>query len=236
VTEAQAAFLPQGQKPAAVAPELAMNDIDSLNLHRAFAAALVSLAVALSLALCPTAAAAQPVEVQVARHGDLVTVDVQAVVAAPADAVFGVLTDYAHMPLFLSTVKTSAVIGEHDGIDEVEQSGEARHGFLHFTYHTVRDIEAIDKRELRSHLVSGDFKSYEMTTKLVDQGASTLIEQHGEYVPNAWVPPGIGPRIIKEETAKGYGELIAEIMKRQGVASTSTSVSVKDTPSTPAAQ
>ncbi len=69
--------------------------------------------------------------------------------------------------------------------------------------------------EIRSHLVSGDFKSYEATTRLVEQPSGTLIVHHGEYVPKAWLPPMIGPAVVESQTRKQYAEMIAEILRRK---------------------
>ncbi|WP_082541818.1 MULTISPECIES: SRPBCC family protein [unclassified Rhizobacter] len=168
--------------------------------------------------LCPMAQA-QPVDVQVLLQGDKVVLDVSASVAAEREQVWAVLTDYEHMAGFVSNLKSSAVIGHDNNALQVEQSGEARHGLLHFAFHSVRSVELVAPQEIRSHLVSGDFKSYEATTRLiVEDGGRTRIAFHGEYVPNRWVPPGIGPSLIRSETGKQYDELIAEIRRRKNAA------------------
>jgi len=159
---------------------------------------------------------AQPVDVQVVlQDGGKVVLDVSASVSAPREQVWAVLTDYEHMTGFVSNLKSSAVIG-HDGpLLQVEQSGEARHGLLRFAFHSVRAVELVAPQEIRSHLVRGDFKSYEATTRLAaPDSAHTLISFHGEYVPNRWVPPGLGPSLIKSETGRQYEELIAEVLRR----------------------
>lgn len=38
-----------------------------------------------------------------------------------------------------------------------------------------------------------------------------------------WVPPGIGPALIKDETTRQYGELIAEMLRRERAAATAPS-------------
>lgn len=186
----------------------------------------------LLLSLPCTSVQAQPVDVQVVLQDGKVVLDVTASVAAEREQVWAVLTDYEHMAGFVSNLKSSAVIGHEGGALQVEQSGEARHGLLHFAFHSVRSVELVAPQEIRSHLVSGDFKSYEATTRLTapDSG-HTLITFHGEYVPNRWVPPGIGPSLIKSETGRQYDELIAEIRRRQGAAA--HAVSPASSPASP---
>lgn len=158
---------------------------------------------------------AQPIEVQVDMRGERVVVDVQATVAAvPADA-WAVLTDYDHMARYVSALKSSSVVNKYGNVLEVEQTGIARVGFMNFSFYSLRAVHLTPEKEIRSQLIRGDFKSYEFTTRIVDKGANSLIIHHGEYVPNSWVPPGVGPSLIKAQTAKQYEELVAEILARR---------------------
>lgn len=169
------------------------------------------------LALClPLAAAAQQVEVSVRQNGEQIVVDVTARVAARVDNVWAVMTDYEHMADYLTALTSSRIVGRKGNELEVAQTGEARRGFLHFSFATVRAVELTAEREIRSHLIRGDFKSYDFSTRIVPEvGGMVAIVHHGEYVPTTWVPPVVGPAMIESETRKQYGELIAEIVRRQ---------------------
>ena len=168
-----------------------------------------------ALMLWPCVSDAQPIEVRVEKRGEFVVVDVEATVAVEPWQAWAVLTDYDHMAGYLSMLKSSAIVKREGNSLHVEQTGEARRAFLHFSFHTVRAVELVPDREIRSQLISGDFKSYAFTTQLKEKDAHTLIVHHGEYVPHTWVPPGIGPALIKAETTKQYEELIAEMLRRE---------------------
>jgi hypothetical protein len=169
---------------------------------------------ALSLSL---AAQAQPIEVAVQTKGQRVIVDVTAQVAAEPRQAWDVLTDFDHMADYLSALKSSRVTSRKGLALEVAQSGEARRGFLHFSFETVRSVELVPQREVRSRLIRGSsFKSYEFVTRIVPSGAgATTVVHHGEYEPTTWVPPVIGPALIEAETRKQYTELLAEMLRRQ---------------------
>ncbi|MEP7296091.1 MAG: SRPBCC family protein [Burkholderiales bacterium] len=167
------------------------------------------------LLLWPCLGNAQPIDVRVEKRGEYVIVDVEATAAVDPRQAWEVLTDYEHMASYLSTLKASAIVKREGNSLHVEQTGEARRAFLHFSFHTVRAVELVPETEIRSHLISGDFKSYAFTTRLKENGAQTLIVHHGEYIPHTWVPPGIGPSMIKSETTKQYQELIAEMLRRE---------------------
>lgn len=160
---------------------------------------------------------AQPIDVRVEMRGEQVVVDVQAMVAAkPADA-WSVLTDYEHMARFVSALKSSSVVSRNGNALEVEQTGEAKVGFMSFSFYSLRAVQLTPEKEIRSQLIRGDFKSYEFSTRIAESGAGTLIIHHGEYVPNRWVPPGVGPSLIKAQTSKQYAELVAEILARRRI-------------------
>lgn len=172
-----------------------------------------------ALALLATSAShAQPISVRVERQGDEVVIDVEARVQVASKHVWAVLTDYDHMADFLSTMTKSSVIERRGNSLKVAQAGEQQHGPFHFAFDTVRAVDLVPGKEIRSRLVKGSFKSYDSTTRLVEQGAVTLVVHHGRYVPDTWVPPVIGPSVIRDKAEQQYRELIVEMIKRQQAA------------------
>jgi len=123
------------------------------------------------------------------------------------------------MAAFVSNLKSSKVLSRKGNRLEVEQEAQAKRGPLTFAFSTIRAVELLAEREIRSTLVRGDFKSYAFTTRIspTSEGLTEIVH-HGEYVPNRWVPPGIGPSLIRSETGKQYDELIAEIRRRKNAA------------------
>ena len=158
--------------------------------------------------------AAQEVTVKVQRHGETIVVDVEAHVAAPVKDAWSVFTDYDHMSAFLSNIKHSKVLARDGNLLEVEQAGETRVAFMRFGFRAVRAVELTPMQEIRSSLVSGDFKAYASSTRIAATPSGARITHHGEYVPKSWMPPVIGPAMIESETRKQYLEFIAEIERR----------------------
>lgn len=180
-------------------------------MRRRLAAALPALALAGTLRAAP---AADDVSVRAQRRDRLIVLDIEAIVAAPPDIVWAVLTDYDHMAGYLSAVKSSAVTRRDGERLEVSQSIEARVGPFRFSSSSVRAVEMTPQREIRSTLVSGDFDTFVGTTRVVERGAVTAIVNHSEYTPKAWIPPLIGTGAIESETRKQYQQLLAEIIRR----------------------
>ncbi len=174
---------------------------------------LLALATAL---LAAPGARAQDVQVKVERAGDRIVVDLKARVAAPLAETWEVLVDYDRMSEFVSTLKSSKVTSRQGNRLEVSQAGETRVAFMSFKFATVRAVELLPMGEIRTKLVSGDFKSFDTVTRLTEEGSDTVIAYRGEYVPTAWVPPLVGPNVIAGETKRQYGQLLAEVLRRHG--------------------
>ena len=157
----------------------------------------------------------QDIVVRVLKDGPHIAVDVDVPVDAPWSVVWDVLTDYDHMGEFISNVKASSIVAAAvEDVLRVHQSGSASLGPFSLPFDNVREIELVPHREIRSRLVSGDFKASAFITRIVLVDARIHILNRGRYTPNMWVPPLIGPALIEAETRKQFGEIRTEILRR----------------------
>jgi hypothetical protein len=182
-------------------------------------ARLPAFLVAIVLAVFPVCAQAistdQDILVRVLKDGPHIAVDVDVPVDAPWSVVWDVLTDYDRMGEFVSNIKASNIVGSGaEDVLRVHQSGSASLGPFSLPFDNVREIELVPHREIRSRLVSGDFKASAFVTRIVLVDARIHILNRGRYTPNMWVPPLIGPAVIEAETRKQFGEIRAEILRR----------------------
>ncbi len=158
---------------------------------------------------------AQETTVHAERRGETVVIDVDMPVAVTPAVAWAVMTDYDRMATFLSNLTSSRVV-EHRGESlHVAQTGRTKVAFMTVSFAAVRAVELVPMHEIRSALVSGDFKSYSSTTRLVDLPQGVRVVHHGEYVPKAWLPPMVGISVIETETKKQFAEFAAEMLKRQ---------------------
>jgi hypothetical protein len=173
------------------------------------------LALAAAIILVPLAhAAGEDILVDVQKDGEEIVVHVDCPVKAPLPVVWDVLTDYDHMARFVTNLQESAVRSRDGDVLQVFQKGKASRGLLSFSFENLREIRLVPYREIRSRLISGNLKSSEFTTSVVDNGSEIHIHNSGRFVPNVWVPPLIGPPIIAAETRKQFDELRTEILRR----------------------
>ena len=169
----------------------------------------------MSASLCAAVPDDQDIDVKVAKSGDVVEVDVSLRVNAGPSEAWKVLTDYDGMVRFVSTLESSRIVRKAGNELDVAQKGKIRFGLLSFPFATVRRIELEPYHEIRSFLIEGDMANSRFTTRLVDEGDTTLILQHGQMIPGLWVPPWIGSAIIVARTRQQWQEMRAEILRRR---------------------
>lgn len=170
------------------------------------------------LALLPVAACAagdtSDIVVRIKKDGPTISVDVDCPVAATRAIAWDVLTDYDNMAKFISNLEQSVVRIHTGNRLLVYQKGKASRGPLTFPFESVRDIELMPEREIRSRMTSGDAMPAEFTTRIEERGTKLHIVHTGKYTPKTWVPPVVGPVLIEDETRKQYGEIRDEIVRR----------------------
>jgi hypothetical protein len=156
------------------------------------------------------------VAVSARRAGDTIVVDTVAFVPVPPKAAWQVLTDFEHMTRIMPDLEVSRVLSrDADGVI-VQQRGKASRGPFTFTFETVRRIRLRPYEEIEGKLLSGTMKKSEGVTRLIAEGTGTRIVSHGEFIPDFWIPPLIGVKVIEMETRRQFEGLIREILRRNG--------------------
>jgi hypothetical protein len=163
---------------------------------------------------CVSAADGSAPMVKVQRRGDAVVIDVERDVPASLADTWAVLTDFEHMAAFMHNITSSQVVARHGDSLELAQTARAGFAFVHLEFASLRAVELTPMQEVRTRLISGDFRSYDSTTTLSEHGASTRLVYHGVYVPKRWVPALIGTSMMEAETRRQYDQLVAEVLRR----------------------
>jgi hypothetical protein len=188
----------------------------------------------LALAIFPLAglqaAVDEDIQVHVKKDGPEVAVEVDCPVNASVTVAWEVLTDYDHMSDFLSNIQSSSVQARDGHTLQVYQKGKATRGPLSISFENLREVVLVPFQEIRSRLISGDMKASAFTTRVFDDGGIIHIINSGRYTPKLWVPPIIGPALIEAETRKHFGELRAEILRRNALRPKAPSASLPPSP------
>jgi ribosome-associated toxin RatA of RatAB toxin-antitoxin module len=164
------------------------------------------------------AAAADETSVNVERRGPQIVVDVNMHVPAPLANTWGAWTDFEQMPGYLPTLKHSKIMRREGNQLEVAQRTETKVLLVPFTVNTLRRVDLVPMQEIRTQLLSGDFKSYTSSTKFTDKGDRTQVVYHGEYVPMTNVPLVMSASMVESHTRRHFQLLGAEAQRRHAMA------------------
>lgn len=175
----------------------------------------VLLGIASSAVLAQQVPYDQTVEVSARKAGEQIIIDVNMLVPATQSQTWDVLVDYDHMSQFLPNLQVSKILSQSKSQLRVMQKGGVTHGPLSINFDVVRDVQLNAYQEIDAHVISGNLKKVDSSTRLSQENAVTRLRFHSESIPNVWVPPGIGTSLIENETRDQFSALRAEIVKRQ---------------------
>ena len=170
--------------------------------------------------LWPALAGATPVggediTVDVAKDGNSFAVTADMSVMASPDEVWNVLTDFEHMASFLSNVDSSRVANRVGNRFDVVQKSHTSSGPVHLSLDSVRTVDLVPTREIRSHLTKGNLKSADFTTRIAKQAGLTRISVSGNFVAEGLATVAITPEAVRVQTQRQYQEIREEILRRK---------------------
>lgn len=165
----------------------------------------------------PCAADPAP-QVKVKRVRGNLIIDASMVVPVRQQLAFDVLTDYSHMPAFITNLKESKIVESDGNKLVINQKGKAGSGPFSISWETTREINLTAPTEIHSKIISGTVKQGQSTTRLTHDGHATKIVMHSESAASALLPPVIGVSMVESQIKKQYGELRDEMLKRQKLA------------------
>ena len=146
------------------------------------------------------AAAAQLNDVSVLNGATGLRLTFDAVVDAPERRVFQVLSDYARFGRINPAIVSMSVAPSPDGrSSRVRSVLKSCMWFFCKTVVTVEDVTEPDGRTIVARVVpgQGDFESGSSRWHLTPEGARTRLHYQSTRVAGFWIPPLIGPWVIK---------------------------------------
>ena len=159
----------------------------------------------------------QTIDVDVHMQGGQVLVDVNFHVRATPQEVWAVITDYDHATAFISKLEKSVVLSRTDDLLLVSQKGTMGYSPFSVSLETVMEIHLTPFEKMQSHLVSGNMKKNEATTRLIADASGTRVVYHLESIPNVWLPPLIGHALVEFETRARFRQVVEEILRRKAL-------------------
>jgi hypothetical protein len=185
------------------------------------ASSVKGLTVLALVALTVNASAATPngeaIIVRVQKTAAGIDVYAALTVAATRWQTWAVVVDYDHMGEILSNVDASRIVKRAGNPLEVVQTSHLAFGPLKLSLHNRRRVELIPQREIRSHLIEGNVKASDFTTRLIDEGTGVRVVWRGRIVPGPLAGLAITADAVERELRRLCQQLRAEILRRKAM-------------------
>jgi hypothetical protein len=161
------------------------------------------------------AAPAGEIEVKATRNGDEMTLTATMVAPVNQRVAWEVLTDFNRMAGWVPNLQESRIVsGPDERPMRLAQKGEKRVGPFTFPFESLREIEMAPTQTIKAKGLSGNMRKLESMTRLSSEGEGTRLEYELVFIPNYWVPPLIGPALIRRESRLQFEAIIAEMVRR----------------------
>lgn len=148
----------------------------------------------------PTAAAGTIERLETTHDSGRYTVTFEVVLDAPRDKVWGIMTDYERLPRVSKIITESRILKQEDTHrHRVGVTLEACILFFCKTVQRVVDIVAIPQTEIivTEDPASTHFRSAVERWRVAAEGPATRLNYSAEVVPKFFIPPLIGPPVVK---------------------------------------
>ena len=182
----------------------------------------LEVAITLFALLCPFALhAGELLSAYVDRRDDHYLLHLDMRIQGKYADVYKVLVDFNNIPLINDSIKSSKEL-EHEGkVHRVHIVGE---GCLWIFCRRIEQVQTVTEHA-DGYIVSvtdpalSDLRYGRALWHLVDEGKTTRVEYNADFVPDFWVPPLIGPMLLKhrilEEGQKTINGIERLIQQRQ---------------------
>jgi carbon monoxide dehydrogenase subunit G len=196
---------------------------------------VVSIATAIAFLAAPELALSAPqnardINVHVTRDGPTFAIEGEWSVGANGDEVWAVLTDFEHMARFLSSVDASRIVSREGNRLEIVQKSHANAGLLRLSLENTRAIVLTPKRGIESHLLKGDLKASDFTTRIVDDAGGSKIIIRGQFVVSGLASAAVNVESVEVQTRLSYQEMRDEILRRKSNEPTPACLLAKNCP------
>lgn len=163
----------------------------------------------------PCRADEQNPSVVVTRKGDTFVVDVVMFALVKQETAWEVLTDFDHMPDFLSNLSYSKTLRRDGSLLLVKQSGLAKYGIFSFAFESEREIRLEGMHHIYSRNVSGTARRMESEASLIQAGNGVQIRYHAEMVPDSALAHIFGKSFVNHEFAEQFRLMLDEMKRRE---------------------
>lgn len=155
---------------------------------------------------------------RVAHKGNEYSIDVSVRITGDQGSVYRIVTDYEQLHRLSDIIIESVLIdtGDPEGTGPIRRRVVTSTCILFFCIKAVmvEDVTAMGSEIVRTALLPehSDFRSGTTEWHILKlDDTHTLLRFHGEFEPDFWIPPVIGPILIKKKMLNATRETILKI-------------------------
>jgi ribosome-associated toxin RatA of RatAB toxin-antitoxin module len=167
----------------------------------------------LGFAVQPTVAA-ESLEIDVAREGPLLRVLATLGADAPARLCYDVLADFDDIEQFVPGMRSSDVISAPGEPIRLHQLGETSVGPLRFAIDVTLAVTEHPPTRIEFHRIDGNLEQMTGGWDVTGDEAHCDIVYRADIDPAFWVPPLIGPRLMRSQVEMQMRGVLHEIARR----------------------
>ena len=162
------------------------------------------------------AVSAESLAVSVDREGALLRVHATLGADASAQLCYEVLADFDHIEQFIPGMRTSDVISAAGEPIRLHQVGEATAGPFSFDIDVTLAVTERPPTRIEFHRIAGNLERMTGGWEVEGDASHCSIVYRADIDPAFWVPPLIGPRLMRNQVETQMRGLLHEIARRAG--------------------
>jgi hypothetical protein len=164
------------------------------------------------IATCASANASTPVEVE--RVDSVVRASATMEARAPPGLCYSVLTDFDHQAAFLPGLQSSRLVSLPGEPLRLRQVGRPVLGLSSLAVDVTLAVTLDPPHGFTFTEVAGNLRQMRGAWHVTGDTSHCTIDYRAEIEPDFWVPPLIGPLLIKQQVREQVDALVAEIHRR----------------------
>lgn len=151
------------------------------------------------------------------RKASILQVRATVAAEAPAGLCYAVIADFDRLAEFIPGLRSSRVVSEPGQPLRLRQVGETTLGFSSYAIDVTLAIETDPPREIRFTRVAGNLAVMDGRWQVAGDAARCTVDYRADLEPEFWVPPLLGPLLVRRQVQMQLEGLKAEIDRRAGI-------------------
>lgn len=150
----------------------------------------------------------------VSREGPAVRIEARIAAAAPLATCWGVAVDFEHVADFIPGIESSRVVSGPGEPLRVRQVGRARVAFFSTSIDVTQEMQLDAPRRIEFRSVAGNMRRMAGQWTFDGDASACTIDYGAVIEPDFWIPPLLGPLLLRSRVEEQLAALAVEIERR----------------------